>query len=96
MGDDRWCLVARRWMQAHEAGMAPLVFLRATNKDVLGLVPLETVSSTMVQSPPLVRRDQGWRSIGPHIGALASPPNPPSSRGDSVQCTGEIRANAMV
>lgn len=38
---DRWCLVAGRWLQAHEAGTAPRVFLRATNRAVLGLVPLE-------------------------------------------------------
>jgi uncharacterized protein (DUF2237 family) len=37
---DRWCLVAQRWLQAHQAGKAPRVFLRATNQAVLGLVPL--------------------------------------------------------
>ena len=40
---DRWCLVAARWLQAHEAGMAPRVFLRATNRAVLGLIPLEII-----------------------------------------------------
>lgn len=38
---DRWCLVAQRWLQAHVAGTAPRIFLRATNQAVLGLVPLE-------------------------------------------------------
>ena len=38
---DRWCLVAGRWLQAHEAGQAPRVFLRSTNQAVLGLVPLK-------------------------------------------------------
>ena len=42
---DRWCLVAGRWMQAHVAGMAPRIFLRATNREVLGLIPLETLKS---------------------------------------------------
>lgn len=37
---DRWCLVAARWLQAHEAGKAPRVYLHATNRKVLGLVPL--------------------------------------------------------
>lgn len=37
---NRWCLVAQRWLQAHEAGRAPRVFLRSTNEAVLGLVPL--------------------------------------------------------
>ncbi|MDB5535298.1 MAG: hypothetical protein JWQ65_173 [Devosia sp.] len=40
---DRWCLVAMRWQQAHEAGMAPRVYLRATNQVVLELIPLETL-----------------------------------------------------
>ena len=40
---DRWCLVAQRWLQAHVAGKAPRVFLRATNKAVLGLIPLEII-----------------------------------------------------
>jgi uncharacterized protein len=40
---NRWCLVALRWWQAHEAGKAPRVFLRATNQAVLGLVPLEVL-----------------------------------------------------
>jgi uncharacterized protein len=38
---NRWCLVAARWLEAHQAGAAPRVFLRATNLKVLGLVPLE-------------------------------------------------------
>ena len=42
---DRWCLVARRWMQAHVAGMAPRVYLRATNREVLGLVPLQVLKA---------------------------------------------------
>ncbi|WP_137152391.1 DUF2237 domain-containing protein [Devosia sp. FKR38] len=37
---DRWCLVAARWLQAYQAGMAPRVYLRSTNAAVLGLVPL--------------------------------------------------------
>ncbi len=42
---DRWCLVAGRWMQAHVAGMAPRVYLRATNRQVLGLVPLDILKA---------------------------------------------------
>jgi len=42
---DRWCLVAGRWAQAHEANMAPRVYLRATNRQVLGLTPLETLKA---------------------------------------------------
>ncbi|MDB5527841.1 MAG: hypothetical protein JWR51_944 [Devosia sp.] len=40
---DRWCLVAMRWKQAHAAGMAPRVYLRATNQAVLELISLETL-----------------------------------------------------
>lgn len=42
---NRWCLVAMRWAQAHEAGMAPRVFLRATNQQVLGYIPLEVLKT---------------------------------------------------
>lgn len=42
---NRWCLVAGRWMQAHEAGHAPRVYLHATNQNVLGLVPLEILKA---------------------------------------------------
>ena len=36
---NRWCLVAARWLQAHEAGKAPRIYLHATNRKVLDLVP---------------------------------------------------------
>lgn len=42
---NRWCLVAMRWLEAHEAGMAPRVHLRATNQQVLGLIPLEILKT---------------------------------------------------
>lgn len=42
---NRWCLVAGRWLQAHEAGQAPRVFLRATNENVLGLIPFEILKA---------------------------------------------------
>ena len=37
---DRWCLVAERWVQAFEAGRAPRVVLRSTNRAVLGRIKL--------------------------------------------------------
>jgi uncharacterized protein (DUF2237 family) len=40
---NRWCLVAGRWLQAHQSGKAPRVFLRSTNQAVLGLVPLDVL-----------------------------------------------------
>ena len=38
---DRWCLVALRWKQAFEAGMAPRVVLEATHESVLDIVGLD-------------------------------------------------------
>lgn len=42
---NRWCLVAARWLQAHEAGQAPRVYLSATNRKVLDLVSFEILKS---------------------------------------------------
>ncbi|GAB4268816.1 MAG: DUF2237 domain-containing protein [Pararhodobacter sp.] len=38
---DRLCLCAARFLQAHEEGVAPRVFLRATHQATLEIVPLE-------------------------------------------------------
>jgi len=38
---DQWCLCAERWLQAHEAGYAPRVFLRRTNVKTLDVVGLD-------------------------------------------------------
>lgn len=38
---DRWCLCARRWLEALQAGVAPPVVLEATNRLVLGIVSLD-------------------------------------------------------
>ena len=43
---DRWCLCAARWLEAHQAGMAPRVVLKGTHRRALEIVPL--------QSPPRV------------------------------------------
>jgi uncharacterized protein (DUF2237 family) len=40
-GGDKWCLVAMRWQQALEAGMAPQVVLRSTHESALQFVDLE-------------------------------------------------------
>lgn len=40
---DRWCLCALRWLEAHEAGLAPPVFLQSTHERVLTLVPLDVL-----------------------------------------------------
>lgn len=38
---DSWCLCAARWLQAHQDGMAPRVYLRRTHKRALEIAPLE-------------------------------------------------------
>ena len=38
---DRWCLCAPRFMEAYEAGKAPKVILRSTNKLAVMHVPLD-------------------------------------------------------
>ena len=38
---DRWCLCAARWLEAHRAGVAPLIDLEASEQSALKLAPLE-------------------------------------------------------
>ena len=38
---DSWCLCAARWLEAHESGKAPRVFLTRTHRRALEIVPLE-------------------------------------------------------
>lgn len=48
---DRWCVVAARWMQAHEAGVAAPVVLASTHERALEIVPLEILRSHAVDVP---------------------------------------------
>jgi len=45
---DRWCLCTGRWIEAHEAGVAPPVVLAATNAAVLERVDLDTLRAHAV------------------------------------------------
>lgn len=38
---DNWCLCASRWLQAHEAGLAPKVYLLSTHIKSLEIIPFE-------------------------------------------------------
>ncbi|HEY5603171.1 MAG TPA: DUF2237 domain-containing protein [Gammaproteobacteria bacterium] len=38
---DSWCLCAARWLEAHQQGMAPRVYLKRTHKKALNIVPLK-------------------------------------------------------
>lgn len=46
---DRWCLCAARWLEAHENGMAPRVFLNNTHIKALEIVPLELLEAFAVK-----------------------------------------------
>lgn len=48
---DRWCLCAARWQEAYEAGMAPMVFLSATNKAALEVVSLAALKEYSIDQP---------------------------------------------
>jgi len=51
---DRWCLCASRWLEAWQAGMAPLVVLESTHEKALEVIPLEALTShALVQARPL-------------------------------------------
>ncbi len=45
---DCWCLCAGRWLEAFEAGMAPMVHLLATHERTLDLVPLNALKQFAV------------------------------------------------
>lgn len=40
---DQWCLCVTRWMEAHEAEVAPGVALKATHLSALEFVPLDVL-----------------------------------------------------
>jgi uncharacterized protein len=48
---DRWCVVASRWLQAYEAGVAAPVVLAATHARALDIVPLEALKKHAVDVP---------------------------------------------
>ncbi len=48
---DRWCVVALRWLQAYEEGVAAPVVLASTHERTLDLVPLEALQALAVDVP---------------------------------------------
>lgn len=48
---DRWCVVAARWLQAHEDGAGAPVVLASTNERALEIVPLEVLRAHSVDVP---------------------------------------------
>lgn len=49
---DRWCVVAARWLQAFDAGVAAPVVLASTSERALDVVPIEVLRLHSVDVPP--------------------------------------------
>ena len=49
---DRWCVVAVRWLQAYEEGVACPVVLASTHERALDVVPLAYLQEHAVDVPP--------------------------------------------
>ena len=45
---DRWCLCALRWLQAHQAGVAPKVHIRSTHLRTLEVVDIQLLKAHAV------------------------------------------------
>jgi uncharacterized protein len=48
---DRWCVVAERWTQAYEAGVAPPIVLASTNARALEVIDLSVLRPYAVDVP---------------------------------------------
>lgn len=46
---DCWCICALRWLEAHEAGVAPPVRLASTHESALRVIPLEALKAHATQ-----------------------------------------------
>lgn len=47
---DRWCLLAPRWVEALEAGMAPQIVLKSTHQSVLNYVEIDVLRKYAVDA----------------------------------------------
>lgn len=48
---DRWCVVAQRWLQAYQHGVAAPVVLASTNERALEIIPREVLEEHAVDVP---------------------------------------------
>jgi uncharacterized protein (DUF2237 family) len=48
---DRWCVTARNWLRAHEAGVGAFVVLASTHERSLEVVPMEVLEQYAVDVP---------------------------------------------
>jgi uncharacterized protein (DUF2237 family) len=51
---DRWCVVAVRWLQAYQDGVAAPVVLASTHRRALDVIPLEVLQRHAVDVPDTV------------------------------------------
>ncbi len=49
---DRWCVVAGRWLQSYQAGVAAPIVLASTNYRALEVIPIEVLTEHSVDVPP--------------------------------------------
>ena len=47
--DDKWCLCAERWIEAHRAGVAPPIYIEATHERMLDFIDLAILKSYAVE-----------------------------------------------
>lgn len=48
---DRWCVVASRWLESHQAGLAAPIVLAATHERTLDTVPLQLLQAYAADVP---------------------------------------------
>lgn len=48
---DNWCVVAVRWQQAYEDGVAAPIMLASTNARALEIIPIEALRASAVDVP---------------------------------------------
>ncbi|MDN5894173.1 MAG: DUF2237 domain-containing protein [Nocardioides sp.] len=48
---DRWCVVAERWLEAHDAGVSAPVVLAATSERALEIIALDQLREQSVDVP---------------------------------------------
>ncbi|QYJ02726.1 DUF2237 domain-containing protein [Nocardioides panacisoli] len=48
---DRWCVVAERWLQAEQHGVAPPVVLASTSQRALDVIALDLLEANAVDVP---------------------------------------------
>jgi uncharacterized protein (DUF2237 family) len=48
---DRWCVVASRWLESYEEGLAAPVVLASTHQRALELIPMEALRAKAIDVP---------------------------------------------